>query len=129
MFLNYIRSFVRRPTFHLYNNHKANKLTTLISRTFSLKVKSSVVIDKDDLCDKKVQNNISKSSIIQVDEQKLYKLSKDIEDSLITNHHLKNVENVWKDIPPLTVPDTLEHYSKLTKAKLTGFKFIYKIYN
>ncbi|OTF79774.1 protoheme IX farnesyltransferase, mitochondrial-like protein [Euroglyphus maynei] len=59
------------------------------------------------------------SSIIQYDEHRFRELSREFSKSLNKNQ-LTNIENVWKDIPPLTISNVLNDYSKLAKIKLTG---------
>lgn len=103
-----------------YNQANVNLLLT--SRPLSLKVKSSPVINELYKEEKILQNIACEPSVIQIDEEKYRRLSKDFVDSLSKNQ-LKNVENVWKDIPPLSVPSTLDHYAKLAKLKLTGIFF------
>lgn len=35
-------------------------------------------------------------------------------------------QNVWKDIPPTTLANSLDHYAKLSKIKLTGICLYFK---
>lgn len=99
-----------------YNNHP-NVNLLLTTRPLSLKVKSSPVINELDK-DEKFKDNVS-SAVIEVGEEKFRQLSKEFVQSLSKNQ-LKNVENVWKNVPPLTLTGTLDHYAKLSKIKLTG---------
>ena len=61
----------------------------------------------------------SPTSIIEYDERRFKELSIEFSKSLSKNQ-LTNIENVWKDIPPLTISNVLNDYSKLAKIKLTG---------
>lgn len=57
------------------------------------------------------------SEIIDFDEERLRGLTKEFKKSLSKK---TNNQDVWKDIPPMTVANTLGHYSKLSKIRLTG---------
>lgn len=99
-----------------HKNHQ-NVNLLLTTRPLSLKVKSSPVINELDK-DEKSKDNVS-SAVIEVGEEKFRQLSSEFVQSLSKNQ-LKNVENVWKNVPPLTLTGTLDHYAKLSKIKLTG---------
>lgn len=90
----------------------------LFSRNFSVKPKKSEpIIDAN-----KGQNDIILSDslpFIELDEKRFDGLTKEFEVGL-NKKQLQKLDNVWKDVQPLTVSKTLNHYSELSKLKLTG---------
>ena len=104
---------VNRSGPFLQTSHTTEHHMLSLIRPLSLKVKN--------LPDSKNEfpNDIVKPTVILYDEERFRRLSKEFVDNLSKNQ-LKNVDNIWKDVPPSNLVKTLDHYAKLSKIKLTG---------